>query len=346
MSKASPSCIRRWPPELQGSYAGLAHPAAIAHFKQLGVTTLSLLPVQYCVDEPHLRRERPAQLLGLQHPGISSRPIRAWRTAAHRHDPARQSAPSSGAMVAALQQALASRWCYDVVYNHTPEGNEYGPTLSFRGLRQPQLVPPPVGDDMEPLRKTSPAAATRSTPMHPRVTQFVLDSLRHWVSDMGVDGFRFDLAPVLGRTHHGFDTHAAFFAAMRQDPVLAGVHLIAEPWDAAYGGYQVGRFPGRFLEWNDKFRDAVRGYWLQSGQVGRGEFARRFTASSDVFHHGQRRPTASVNFVAVHDGYSPERRGHRYSHKHNQPNGEDNRDGRDGELCANFGAEGARPTMP
>jgi glycogen operon protein len=170
------------------------------------------------------------------------------------------------------------------------------------------------------------------------VTQFVLDSLRYWVQDMGVDGFRFDLAPVLGRTAHGFDPQAAFFTALRQDPVLARVHLIAEPWDAAYDGYQVGRFPGRFLEWNDKFRDSVRRYWLHRG-VSRGEFARRFTASSDLFHHGQRRPSASVNFIAAHDGFTLADMTS-FSRKHNLANGEHNRDGREHEPAANFGVEG------
>jgi glycogen operon protein len=155
---------------------------------------------------------------------------------------------------------------------------------------------------------------------------------------MGVDGFRFDLATVLGRTDHGFDSHAAFFAALRQDPLLARVHLIAEPWDAGPNGYQVGRFPGRFLDWNDKFRDAVRGYWLRLG-VNRGEFARRFTASSDLFRHDQRRPSASINFLSVHDGFTLADVVS-YSHKHNEGNGEKNRDGRDEELCTNFGVEG------
>jgi glycogen operon protein len=170
------------------------------------------------------------------------------------------------------------------------------------------------------------------------VSQFVLDSLRYWVLQMGVDGFRFDLAPVLGRTEKGFDPCAPFLAALQQDPILARAHLIAEPWDSGPNGYQVGRFPGRFLDWNDKFRDAVRGYWLQCG-VDRAEFARRMTASSDLFQHGQRRPSASVNFLAVHDGFTL----HdvvSYRYKHNQANGEENRDGRDGELSENFGVEG------
>jgi glycogen operon protein len=170
------------------------------------------------------------------------------------------------------------------------------------------------------------------------VAQFVLDSLRYWVDEMGVDGFRFDLAPVLGRNQYGFDPNAGFFTALRQDPVLARARLIAEPWDAGPHGYQVGNFPGRFLEWNDRFRDAVRGYWLRSG-TDRGEFARRFTASDDLFADDQRRPTASVNFVSVHDGFTLADVVS-YARKHNIANGEGNRDGRDEELSANFGVEG------
>jgi glycogen operon protein len=324
------------PEDLRGTYAGLAHPAAIAHFKRLGVTTLSLLPVHYCIDEPHLAERRLHNYWGYNTLGFFC-PDPRLAQAEHRHDPTAVTAEFRR-MVDALHEA-GLEVVLDVVYNHTPEGNEFGPTLSFRGLDNKtwyRLVP----DDKSRNENLTGCGNTLNC-AHPRVTQFVLDSLRYWVAEMGVDGFRFDLAPVLGRTNHGYDANAAFFTAMRQDPVLAGVHLIAEPWDAAYDGYQVGHFPGRFLEWNDKFRDAVRGYWLGVGAhgVGRGELARRFMASSDLFHHGQRLPTASVNFVAVHDGFTLADLTS-YSAKHNQANGEDNRDGRDGELCANFGAEG------
>ena len=327
------------PAGLQGTYAGLAHPAAIAHFKALGVTTLSLLPVQYAIDEPHLADKGLHNYWGYNTLGFFC-PDPRLAQAAHRDDPGAVAAEFR-AMVAALHEA-GLEVVLDVVYNHTPEGNEFGPTLSFRGLDNKSYYRL-VADDKSRNENLTGCGNTLNA-QHPRVTQFVLDSLRFWVEEMGVDGFRFDLAPVLGRTDRGYEPCAAFFTALRQDPVLSAIHLIAEPWDAAHDGYQVGRFPGRFLEWNDKFRDAVRGYWLQSelqgGRVGRGEFARRFTGSSDLFHHGQRRPTASVNFVAVHDGYTL----HdvvSYSQKHNQANGEDNRDGRDGELSANFGVEGA-----
>jgi len=326
------------PAALRGSYAALAHPAAIAHFKALGVSTLSLLPVQYCVDEPHLADKGLHNYWGYNTLGFFA-PDPRLAQAAHRQDPSAVVAEFR-AMVQTLHEH-GLEVVLDVVYNHTPEGNEFGPTLSFRGLDNRsyyRLVP----DDASRCENLTGCGNTLNT-AHPRVAQFVLDSLRYWVQELGVDGFRFDLAPVLGRTRHGFDGNAAFFTALRQDPVLAGVHLIAEPWDAGYDGYQLGRFPGRFLEWNDKFRDAVRGYWLQSGlqggKVGRGEFARRFTASSDLFHHAQRSPSASVNFVAVHDGYTLNDVVS-YSHKHNHANGEDNRDGRDGELSSGFGAEG------
>jgi glycogen operon protein len=327
------------PAPLRGTYAGLAHPASIAHFKALGVTTLSLLPVQYCIPEPHLADKGLPNYWGYNTLGFFA-PDPRMAQAAHRDDPAAV-VEEFRAMVRALH-AAGLEVVLDVVYNHTPEGNEFGPTLSFRGLDNRSWYRLAADDPSRNENLTGCGNTLHCA--HPRVTQFVLDSLRYWVDEMGVDGFRFDLAPVLGRTVHGFDTHAAFFTAMRQDPVLAGVHLIAEPWDAAYDGYQVGRFPGRFLEWNDKFRDALRGYWLGKG-VSRGELARRFTASSDLFRHGQRPPTASVNFVSVHDGWVLADVV-AYEKKHNLANGEDNRDGRDGELSCNFGAEGPTSDAP
>jgi isoamylase len=323
------------PDHLRGTCAALAHPAAIAHFKALGVTTLSLLPVHYAIDEPHLAEKGLVNYWGYNTLGFF---CPSPRLATQPDDPSAVTREFRE-MVATLH-AHGLEVVLDVVYNHTPEGNEFGPTLSFRGLDNKswyRLVP----DDRSRSENLTGCGNTLHV-AHPRVAQFVLDSLRYWVHEMGVDGFRFDLAPVLGRTNHGYDPHAAFFTALRQDPLLAQVHLIAEPWDAGHEGYQVGRFPGRFLEWNDKFRDAVRGYWLgrDAGvQVSRGEFARRFTASSDLFHHGQRAPSASVNFIAVHDGFMLNDVVS-YSTKHNHANGEDNRDGRDGELCANFGVEG------
>lgn len=318
------------PKALRGTYAGMAHPAAIAHLTKLGVTAVELLPIHYTIDEPHLADKGLHNYWGYNSLGFFAPDPRL----AQAKDPSAVR-DEFRAMVHALH-AAGIEVLLDVVYNHTPEGNEFGPTLSFRGLDNASWYHLQADDRSRSENLTG--CGNTLNCAHPRVAQFVLDSLRFWVQEMGVDGFRFDLAPVLGRTDRGYSSHAAFFTALRQDPVLAGVHLIAEPWDAGPNGYQVGHFPGRFLEWNDKYRDAVRSYWLGAG-ASRGEFARRITGSSDVFHHGHRLPTASVNFVACHDGYTLNDLVS-YARKHNHANGEDNRDGRDGELAANFGVEG------
>ncbi len=336
------------PEALRGSFAGLAHPAAIAHFKALGVTTLSLLPVQRALDEPGLAERGVCNYWGYNTLGFFCADPRLSSLGAGG-DPAAVNAEFRQMVAALHTQGLEV--LLDVVYNHTPEGGAQGATLSQRGLDQASWYVLRA-DDCSHCENHSGCGNSLNV-AHPRVTQFVLDSLRFWVQEMGVDGFRFDLAPILGRGAQGFDPQAAFFTALRQDPLLARALLVAEPWDAGMGGYQLGRFGGRFLEWNDKFRDSVRRYWLQtvgggqgSGQgampgpaVGRGEFARRFCASSDVFHHGQRRPSASVNFISAHDGFTLADM-LRYQRKHNTANGEGNRDGRDGEPSVNCGVEG------
>lgn len=319
------------PEELRGSFSALAHPVAIKHFKTLGVNTLSLLPVQYHLDEPALAARGAVNYWGYNTLGFFA------------PDPVLSRFPDDpGAVVSEFRDMVATLHEHgigvvlDVVYNHSAEGGEAGPTLSFRGLGHAQwyrLVP----SDRSRNENWTGCGNTLDV-HHPRVTQFILDSLRYWVECMGVDGFRFDLAPILGRGKEQFETHAAFWTALRQDPVLSGVHLIAEPWDAGPQGYQLGKFPGSFLEWNDKFRDTVRRYWLGLGTT-RGEFAQRFTASSDVFSQGQRRPSASVNFITAHDGFTLTDLVS-YSQKHNQANGEDNRDGRSDEICHAFGQEG------
>jgi glycogen operon protein len=322
------------PESLRGTYAALAHPAAIAHLQRLGVTTLSLLPVHTALDEPALHERGLANYWGYNTIGFFCPDPRF----ASDRRPGGAIAEFK-AMVATLQ-AAGFEVVLDVVYNHTAEGDEHGPTLSFRGLDNAswyRLKP----DDRSRCDNASGCGNTLRL-IHPRVTQFVLDSLRYWVEVMGVDGFRFDLAPALGRTRHGYDPTAPFWIALRQDPVLAQAHLIAEPWDCGHDGYQLGRLPGRFLEWNDRFRDVARGYWLGAdagAHVGRSEFARRFTASSDLFHHGNRMPGASVNFVAAHDGRTLADVVS-YREKHNLANGEHNRDGHSHEVCANFGIEG------
>ena len=323
------------PDELRGSYAALAHPASIAYFKTLGVTTLSLLPVHYHLDEAALVARGQVNHWGYNTLAFNC-PDPRFASAAVRNtgDPTAVN-QEFRQMVHALHEA-GLEVVLDVVYNHTAEGDQQGTTLSFRGLDHASWYKL-THDDRSRCENLTGCGNTLNV-AHPRVTQFVLDSLRYWVLEMGVDGFRFDLAPVLGRAHHGYDPHAAFFTALMQDPVLARARMIAEPWDAGHAGYQLGRFPGRWLEWNDKFRDTARRYWL-GARVGRGEFARRFTASSDVFHHGQRSPLASVNFIAAHDGFTLVDFTS-YARKHNEANGEDNRDGRDDEICDPF--SGAR----
>ena len=338
------------PAELRGSYAALGHPLAIAHLQHLGVTTVALMPVQQRISEATLARAGLSNYWGYNTIGFFCADPRLAANGGNResgigsrgelatdspfpipHSPAHEFRQMVRALHAANIEVVL-----DVVYNHSAEGSELGPTISFRGLDNANWYRL-MADDPGRSENFSGCGNTFNI-AHPRVTQFVLDSLRFWVQEMGVDGFRFDLASVLGRTAHGFDPNAAFFVALRQDPVLARARLISEPWDCGPNSYQLGRFPGRFLDWNDRFRDAVRGYWLQRG-VTRGEFARRFCGSSDLFHHGQRRPTASVNFISAHDGFTLADMVS-FSHKHNQANGENNQDGRGNELCCNFGCEG------
>jgi glycogen operon protein len=319
------------PQPLRGTYAGLAHPVSIAHLKRLGVTTLSLLPVHFALTEERLAKLGLSNYWGYNTIGYFCPDPRlstsAGDTAAARRE--------FRAMVDRLHDA-GLEVVLDVVFNHTAEGNETGPTLSMRGLDNAmwyRLLPEDRSrmDDVTGCGNTVDVA-------QPRVMQFVLDCLRFWVAEMGVDGFRFDLAPVLGRTASGLDPQAPFFAALMQDPVLARARLIAEPWDLGYGGYQLGRFPGRWLEWNDRFRDGMRQYWLTRG-ADRAEFARRLLASSDRFHHGSRLPPASVNFVTAHDGFTL-RDLVSYRHKHNEANGEANSDGHDANYSVNCGLEG------
>ena len=334
--------IEAIPEALRGTYAGLAHPASIAHFKALGVTTLSLLPVHYSLTEAHLSRQGLSNYWGYNSIGFFA-PEPRWGGP--------NNAP--GALILEFRQMIDAlhtagfEVVLDVVFNHSAEGDELGPSISFRGLDNASYYCAP-SDDLSRCVDFSGCGNTFNI-AHPRVTQLVLDSLRYWVIEMGVDGFRFDLASVLARDHagisghSGFNANAAFFTALRQDPVLSAVRLIAEPWDCGPQGYQLGRFPGRFIEWNDRFRDAMRRYWLGTAvhkpALTRGEFARRFCGSSDFFQHAGKRPSASVNFITAHDGFTLVD-ALSYTHKHNQANGEQNRDGRGDELCANFGVEG------
>ncbi|HTV97532.1 MAG TPA: glycogen debranching protein GlgX [Steroidobacteraceae bacterium] len=310
----------------RGKYLGLTAEAVIAHLKSIGVTAVELLPCQAFASEPFLRERGLVNYWGYN-------PL-AWFAPANEY--AVQDAVSEfKSMVKALHQA-GIEVILDVVFNHTAEGNETGPVLSFKGIDNAmyyRLMP----DKRHYVNFTGTGNTVNCE--HPAVRSMIIECLRYWVEDMHVDGFRFDLATVLARDGNGFNEHSAFFSALRAEPSLAYVKLIAEPWDVGPGGYQLGRFPPGWSEWNDRYRDTVRAFWRRDG--GRiGEFAERFAGSSDFFRHNGRKPTASLNFITAHDGFTL----HdlvSYNERHNEANGEDGRDGHDNNLSWNCGVEGA-----
>lgn len=315
------------PPALQGTYAGLASDAALAHFKRLGITAVSLLPVQQILDEHRLVQMGLSNYWGYNTIGYFCPDPRYAATAQVRDE--------FRTMVKRLH-AAGLEVLLDVVYNHTPEGDERGPTLSWRGLDNASWYRLPEAH-RERYENWSGCGNTVDI-RHPRVLQMVMDSLRHWVQDFHVDGFRFDLAPILGRGDTGFERDGPFFKAVLQDPVLQGVKLIAEPWDIGPSGYQVGQFPRGWLEWNDRFRDTARAFWL-GGDCTRGEFALRLAGSSDLFQARRRSPLDSVNYIVSHDGFTLADLVS-YDLRHNQANGENNRDGHGHNLSWNCGWEG------
>jgi glycogen operon protein len=315
------------PEALRGTYAGLASDAAIAHLQRLGVTAVSLLPVQQHLDEQRLAERGLSNYWGYNTVGYFAVEPRYASQPSRARDEFR-------ATVARLH-AAGIEVIVDVVYNHTAESDEAGPSISWRGLDNESWYRAVAG---QPGRYENFSGCGNTLDLRsPRVLQMVLDSLRHWRSELHVDGFRFDLAPVLARGDHGFDAHAPFFHAVAQDPLLAGCKLIAEPWDVGPAGWRTGDFPRGWLEWNDRFRDGMRGYWLRSGT--RGEFARRLAGSADLFHRRQRAPVESVNFITAHDGFTL-CDALTYEHKRNEANGEHNRDGHAHEIASNGGVEG------
>jgi glycogen operon protein len=315
------------PEALRGTYAGLGSDAAIQHLKRLGITAVSLLPVQQILDESHLAERGLPNYWGYNTLGYFC-PDPRYAASSDVRTEFRQ-------MVQRLH-AAGLEVLMDVVYNHTPEGDERGPTLSWRGLDNLswyRLV------DADKSRCENWTGCGNTVDIrHPRVLQMVMDSLRHWVQDFHIDGFRFDLAPVLGRGNHGFERDGPFFKAVLQDPVLQGVKMIAEPWDIGPGGYQVGQFPRGWLEWNDRFRDTARAFWL-GGDCTRGEMALRLAGSSDLLQARRRSPLESVNYIVSHDGFTL-RDLVSYDMRHNQANGENNRDGHGNNLSWNCGWEG------
>ncbi|MFI8858616.1 glycogen debranching protein GlgX [Streptomyces prasinus] len=318
------------PAELRGTYAGLAHPAVVDHLTSLGVTAVELMPVHQFVQDGVLQSRGLANYWGYNTIGYFA-PHNAYAARGTRG----QQVAEFKAMVRALH-AAGLEVILDVVYNHTAEGNERGPTLSFRGIDNSAYYRLVDGDWSHYYDTTG--TGNSLLMRHPYVLQLIMDSLRYWVTEMHVDGFRFDLAATLARQFHEVDRLSAFFDLIQQDPVISRVKLIAEPWDLGEGGYQVGNFPQLWSEWNGKYRDAVRDFWRTEPHT-LGEFASRLTGSSDLYAHTRRRPRASVNFVTAHDGFTL-RDLVSYNDKRNTANGEGDRDGESHNRSWNSGAEG------
>ncbi len=314
------------PQAQRGTYAGMASPAAIEHLKQLGVTSVELLPVHAFVDDQRLVEAGLRNYWGYNTIGFFAPDLRYSQTG---------SINEFKAMVKAMH-AAGLEVILDVVYNHTAEGNQLGPTLSFKGIDNSTYYRLSPEDPRYYVDYTGTGNTLNSH--HPVVLRLIMDSLRYWVTQMHIDGFRFDLATTLGRGAADFDHHTSFFATLMQDPVLSRVKLIAEPWDLGDNGYQVGGFPPGWVEWNGRYRDAVRDFWRgQEHTVA--ELSRRMCGSNDLYEHQSRCPTDSVNLITVHDGFSL-RDLVSYNDKHNDANGEDNRDGESHNRSWNCGVEG------
>ena len=314
------------PQPLRGTCAGLGSEPVIGYLRSLGITAIELLPVQARFDEPHLLQHHLKNYWGYNTVGFFA------------PDPQLLSTGLSAefkTMVRQLHDA-GIEVILDVVYNHTAEGNQLGPTLCFRGVDNASYYRLSQDDRRHYVNDTGTGNTLNLS--HPRVLQMVLDSLTYWVEQMHVDGFRFDLAATLGREDHGFDPSSGFFDIIRQAPALQHVKLIAEPWDIGPGGYQVGHFPPGWAEWNDRYRDAVRRYWRGDERM-LPDLAARLSASADLFDHRGRRPWASVNFITAHDGFTLNDLVS-YNEKHNEPNQENNQDGHPENLSFNFGIEG------
>ena len=322
------------PQSLRGTYAGLAHPVAIAHLKRMGVTTVSLMPLATCADELRLIKLQLRNYWGYSPIAWSAPTARYWSG-----QPGSSPRSELRAMVSALH-AAGLEVLLDVVYNHSGETDEHGPTLGLRGIDNATYYHLDADDPARYCNWTGCGNCLRLD--HPLVIRMVQQSLRSWVLDFGMDGFRFDLAPALGRGPAGedyaFSARAPLLQALADDPLLSACTMVAEPWDIGDGGYQLGRFPSAWLEWNDRFRDTQRGFWLHR-DVGLGEWAMRLAGSSDTFEPSTRVAHSSVNFVAAHDGFTLADL-LRYTQRRNQANGEDNRDGHGHNLSINCGVEG------
>jgi glycogen operon protein len=317
------------PEHLRGTYAGLANRAATDYLRRLGVTAVELLPVHQFVHDGHLIERGLRNYWGYNSIGFFA-PHAEYASRDNAENPVRE----FKGMVKALH-AAGIEVILDVVYNHTAEGNHLGPMLSFKGLDNPAYYR--LVDDRQYYMDYT-GTGNSLNMRHPHTLQVVMDSLRYWVTEMHVDGFRFDLAATLARELYDVDRLSAFFDTIQQDPILNRVKLIAEPWDLGPGGYQVGNFPVLWSEWNGKYRDVTRDYW-RSQEATLGEFAARLTGSADLYQDDGRKPYASINFITAHDGFTL-RDLVSYNDKHNEANGEDNRDGESHNRSWNLGAEG------
>jgi glycogen operon protein len=318
------------PEHLRGTYAGLASPAAVAYVQSLGVTAVELLPVHQHIDDQALVDRGLRNYWGYNTLGYFA-PDLCYSSAGALGEQVREFK-----MMVKTLHAAGIEVILDVVYNHTGEGSHLGPTLSLRGIDNQvyyRLLP-----DSPRYYMDYTGCGNSLNMLHPRSLQLIMDSLRYWVLEMHVDGFRFDLASTLARGLHEADRLSAFFDIIHQDPVLSQVKLIAEPWDIGPGGYQVGNFPVLWAEWNGKYRDIMRSFW-KGDDVSLAELAYRLTGSSDLYRHNGRRPFASINFITAHDGF-PLRDLVSYDHKHNEANGEANRDGENHNSSWNYGVEG------
>ncbi|TLY22162.1 MAG: glycogen debranching protein GlgX [Nitrospirae bacterium] len=325
------------PKHLRGTYAGLGTPAVIEHLQHVGITAVELLPVHHFIRDKHLVDRGLTNYWGYNSIGFFAPEIQ-YATSSVRAEHVWE----FKTMVKALHNA-GIEVILDVVYNHTGEGNHFGPTLSFRGIDNAsyyRLVP-----DQPRYYLDYTGCGNTLNVRHPRILQLIMDSLRYWVLEMHVDGFRFDLASTLARELHDVDRLSAFFDIIHQDPVLSQVKLIAEPWDLGEGGYQVGNFPAGWAEWNGKYRDTIRRYWKGDGGQA-AELAYRLSGSSDLYEGGGRRPHASINFVTAHDGFTLQDLVS-YDQKRNEANLEDNHDGTDDNLSWNCGVDGptAKPSI-
>src|SRR6186713_2015330 len=318
------------PEELRGKYSGLSSPPVIEYLRGLGVTSVELMPIHQFVSDGMLQSKGLTNYWGYSTIGFFAPDVR------YASGPVLgEQAGEFRAMVDRFHEA-GIEVILDVVYNHTAEGNQLGPTICFRGVDNASYYRL-LADNPRYYMDYTGTGNTLNV-RHPRTLQLIMDSLRYWVTEMHVDGFRFDLASALARELHEVDRLGAFFDIIRQDPVVSQVKLIAEPWDLGEGGYQVGNFPAGWTEWNGRYRDTLRRYWKgDGGQVA--DLAYRLTGSSDLYESGGRRPSASINFVTAHDGFTLLDLVS-YNDKHNEANGEDNRDGNDHNLSWNCGAEG------